>query len=416
MIRHSLFSSGLGLALYCTATASAAQAAPGQDSSGRGFNPKISLILQGTYADFSSEAEPDVGGVVLGPETELRPEGFSLAETELVMEANVDNLYRGWASIALENEDGETVVALEEAYLGTLALPAGLAVKAGRFFSDIGYQNRVHSHAWDFVELPLVYRALLANQLNDDGVQLRWVAPTDLFVELGVEALRGQEFPAGGERRDGVNTATAFAHVGGDVGVGGAWRVGLSHLKADADDRRSGEGVQTAFTGDSDLTILDLTFKWARNGNPADRHFVFNAEYFVREESGDLVANPDGTADVDEDGFADPAFATTYDGEQRGFYAQGVFQFIPRWRAGLRYDRLDSDNVLATGPLGELAVVADGTYAPQRLSAMVDFSNSEFSRLRVQYNRDETRPGDEADDQVLVQYVLSLGAHPAHQF
>jgi hypothetical protein len=406
---------GLGLALLCTAASAAAQTAPDAPAAGRGFNPKTSLILQGTYADFSSEADAEVGGVLLGPETELRPAGFSLAETELVIEANVDDQYHGWATVALENEDGETVVAVEEAYVNTLALPAGLAVKAGRFFSDIGYQNRIHSHAWDFVDLPLVYRALLANQLNDDGVQVRWVAPTDLLVEVGAEALRGQEYPGGGDPRDRTNAVTGFVHLGGDLGVGGAWRLGLSHLDTDADGRATGEDVPTVFTGDSAVTILDLVFKWAQDGNPAKRNVVFNAEYFVREERGDLVANPDG-ADFDGDGLGDAPHASAYDGEQQGFYAQAVFQPVPRWRVGLRRDRLEADNVVTTGPLGELAVLADATYTPQRTTLMVDFSNSEFSRLRAQYSRDETRPAGEQDDQFLLQYVMSLGPHPAHHF
>jgi hypothetical protein len=152
----------------------------------RNFNPNISLILQGGYADFSSDDEPLVPGFLLGPETELRPDGFSLAETELAIEANVDDKFRGWATIALENEDGETKVELEEAYLNTLALPHGLGVKFGRFFSDFGYLNRVHSHAWDFVDQPLVYRAFFANQLKDDGVQLRWVAPRMAVVVVAL--------------------------------------------------------------------------------------------------------------------------------------------------------------------------------------------------------------------------------------
>jgi hypothetical protein len=410
--RFATFLPGACLAL-CS-TLAFAQATPSA-ARGQTFNPKISLILQGTYADFSSTAEPEVAGVVLGPETELRPEGFSLAETELVVEANVDDQFRGWATVALENEDGETVVAVEEAYLDTLALPWGLSVKAGRFFSDIGYQNRVHSHAWDFADLPLVYRALLANQLKDDGVQVRWVAPTDLFLEFGAEALRGQGFPAGGEDRSGARSFTAFAHLGGDLGPSHAWRLGLSHLAADANDRRTGEDAETSFSGDSDVRILDLVWKWAPNGNPAQRHFVFNAEFFLREESGDLVHNPDGTADVDGDGNPDPAHATAYDGEQKGFYAQAVYQFMPRWRAGLRYDRLEADNRLAVGPLGELGTVAAAD-TPRRASAMLDFSNSEFSRIRLQYSHDRSRPGGVKDDQVILQYVLSLGAHPAHQF
>jgi hypothetical protein len=47
---------------------------------------------------------------------------------------------------------------------------------------------------------------------------------------------------------------------------------------------------------------------------------------------------------------------------------------------------------------------------------MIDFSNSEFSRLRLQFSRDESRPGGETDNQVFLQYIFSMGSHPAHQF
>jgi hypothetical protein len=46
---------------------------------------------------------------------------------------------------------------------------------------------------------------------------------------------------------------------------------------------------------------------------------------------------------------------------------------------------------------------------------MVDFSPSEFSRLRVQFSQDEAR-FDEKDKQIFVQYIMSLGAHGAHKF
>jgi hypothetical protein len=403
---------GLGLAF-----AGAVSAQSGVDGgAARSFNPKISLILQGTYADYSADAEPEIPGVVLGGHSEPRAAGFSLGETELVLDANVDDQFRAWATVAFEDHEGETEVALEEAYASTLGLPAGLGLKFGRFLSDIGYLNRVHSHAWEFVDQPLVYRALLGNHLGDDGVQLRWVAPTDLFVELGAEALRGDGFPAGGHERDGVNSWTGFARIGGDVGAGGAWRVGVSHLQADADGRETAEheGDEAfAFTGDSAVSILDLVYKWAQDGNPALRNVVLNAEYFHRDEDGalDFTDAADPTRDS----------STDYDGTQKGFYAQAVFQFMPRWRVGARYDRLQADNTLANATFGpgasgdEFAHFEENDTA-QRVSAMVDFSNSEFSRLRMQYSRDESRPGGEADDQFFVQYIMSIGAHPAHQF
>ena len=79
---------------------------------------------------------------------------------------------------------------------------------------------------------------------------------------------------------------------------------------------------------------MDVVWKWAPNGNPKERNFKFQAEYFTR----------------DEDGSFDPASAGTplaYRGKQKGWYAQGIYQFVPRWRVGLRFDKLASDGVNA---------------------------------------------------------------------
>ncbi len=383
--------------------------ASGRRGAAQTANPAISAILQGTYADYRSSSEPEIPGFLLGPETELRPEGFSLRESELDFEANVDDKFRAWLTVGLENEDGETKVEVEEAYIDTLSLPAGFGVKFGRFFSDIGYQNRLHNHAWDFVDAPLPYRAMLANQLGDDGLQVRWVAPTDVFIELGTELLRGDGFPAGGEERSGINAYTLFSHIGGDWGVSSSWRLGLSHLVADANERETGEedsDERFIFDGDSDLTIADFVWKWAPQGNPSQRNFVFQAEYFYREEDGD-VAFDDTVSDV---------VTTLYDGSQQGFYVQGVYQFMPKWRVGARYDWLNADNDIGSNPDGAFDVLAEDGDDPKRYSLMVDWSNSEFARIRLQYNRDESRPDGEADDQVFLQYIHSIGSHPAHEF
>ena len=54
----------------------------------------------------------------------------------------------------------------------------------------------MHAHAWDFVDQPLVYQAMFGGQSRQDGVQVKWLAPTDLFIELGAEAGNGDSFPA----------------------------------------------------------------------------------------------------------------------------------------------------------------------------------------------------------------------------
>jgi hypothetical protein len=44
----------------------------------------------------------------------------------------------------------------------------------------------------------------------------------------------------------------------------------------------------------------------------------------------------------------------------------------------------------------------------------VDFSNSEFSRIRLQYNRDQS--GLVPANEFMLQYIVAMGAHPAHTF
>jgi hypothetical protein len=54
-------------------------------------------------------------------------------------------------------------------------------------------------------------------------------------------------------------------------------------------------------------------------------------------------------------------------------------------------------------------------YSPSRNTVMMDYSPSEYSRFRVQYARDASRP-TEIDNQFSLQYISSLGAHGAHTF
>ena len=99
-------------------------------------------------------------------------------------------------------------------------------------------------------------------------------------------------------------------------------------------------------------------------------------------------------------------------GSANGWYVQGAYQWRPQWRFGLRYDRMSSDNSV-TGAYQPAQLLAAG-FAPTRESAMLDFSNSEFSRIRLQFNRDHSGPV--SANEVFLQYIVAMGAHPAHTF
>ena len=87
---------------------------------------------------------------------------------------------------------------------------------------------------------------------------------------------------------------------------------------------------------------------------------------------------------------------------------------MPHWRVGLRYDQLDPGNA-SVGALNTANVIANYGFTPKRTTAMLDYSPSEFSRVRLQAARDQSRQGL-SDTQIFLQYVMSLGAHGAHKF
>jgi hypothetical protein len=357
------------------ATVAAPQAADtsgGASTGANAFNPAISIILNGSLSHHSLDSDA---------------KGFSLGESEVSFAANIDDKFFGQLTLAMESEDGEDHLGIEEAYVDTTALPGGLAVRAGRFFSNIGYLNSHHAHTDSFFDRPLAYQAFLGGQYGDDGVQLRWVAPTSMFLELGGEVFRGQSFPSGGAQRDGLGTRTLFAHVGGDAGAENEWLAGVSMLKTRT------AGGEDGFSGDATAYVADATWKWAPQGNFKDGGLTFRSEYLVDDRDGTYI-DPDGAG-----------LATPWIGKRRGAYLEGVYRLNRTWDIGYRYDKLWGGD---TGPFAS-------AFDPDRHSVEATWRNSEFSLLRLQLSRERPNPFA-ADTAVFLQYQVSLGAHGAHKF
>lgn len=364
-----------------------ATVASGAPASQNAFNPAISAVLNG-FATVAGEETGNerIAGISNAGEIGYPPRGLSLSESEVSLSANIDPSFYGFLVVAL---DGEGEAAVEEAYIRTTALPGGLTITAGRMFSGIGYANELHAHNWAFSDQALPYRAFLGSQLGDDGVQLRWLAPTDFYLEFGAEAFRGESYPAGGADDNGVGTYTAFARAGGDIDVSSSYLASLSYLHARALDR---EADGDLFTGNSDLLIGSLTYKWAPNGNLKVRNFAATAEVFVGNEDGVFNGAP-----VDQDRF--------------GWYAQGVYQFTPGWRAGLRFAGLRTDD---PGPLLAGTALDDLGRDPFSSTALLEYDPSEFSRFRLQYSHDESDVRD--NDILTLQYTVIYGPHGAHRY
>jgi len=181
--------------------------------------------------------------------------------------------------------------------------------------------------------------------------------------------------------------------------------VGLSHVRANPRERQfDDQNATNAFSGSSQTWIADFVYKWAPNGNSSVTNLKLQGEYLLRRETGELA--------YDVGGVGEASSAARF--RQSGSYLQAVYQFMPRWRVGVRGDWLRSGTAdLGTLDPAGLPILAG--YNPTRQSAMLDWSPSEFSRLRLQLARDKSRDG-ESDNQVWLQYVMSLGAHGAHKF
>ncbi|WP_116685621.1 hypothetical protein [Pelagibaculum spongiae] len=412
---YSLLVAALGTATL----ASSALAADGKISSNQ-FNPAISLILDARYTDLD-QTELELPGFQLGGEAGLPEKGFSTGHNELTISANIDDRFYGSLNTAIIYSNGETEIELEEAYIETLGLGSGLTIKGGQFFSGFGYLNGIHDHAHDFADTPLVYDALFGGHLKDTGVQLRWLAPTDFYLLLGAEVTSGSEYPSG-ENADNNKGRTLFAKTGGDFGVSSSWQLGASYYQSKFDVREAGgghhhggeeapEADNELLNGEVDVSGIDFVYKWAPNGNGKQRNFKLQAEYLIRNEKADAEFTEDSNS-------AEAA----YDGEQSGYYVQAIYQFMPSWRVGARYDAIEADNKISSFVdngvdqdefLEESGLGAEGK--PNRSSVMVDYAPSHFSRLRLQYSKLENGHG-EKDDQIMLQYTMSLGSHGAHSY
>ncbi|MBV7316196.1 hypothetical protein KU855_11090 [Shewanella sp. NIFS-20-20] len=358
-------------------------------------NLQLSAVVNGYYQD---------GQQALAESSE----GFGLGETEVSLGGNIDDAFYGKVTTVLAYHDGDTELELEEAFIQTLALPAGLSLRAGRFLSDIGYLNSQHLHTDDFSDRPLPYRAFLGDHYFDDGLRLAYVMPTDLYWTLGVEAFSGDKLraadPEGHRDFSSVGVYTAFTKVGGDLGLESSWQLGLSYLRnengragehheehAEAEGEHAhgdeGHDHQAKYTAENTY-IIDGVYKWAPQGNNKYQQLTLAAEYFYLtglNEHAEL-----GAADY---------FS--------GWYLSGHYQFSPQWSTGLRYSRVD---------VQESHDEHFDDIGYQEWDVNLAWHHSHFSTVRLQLTHQNNDMLGFDDNIVTLQYVMSLGAHNAHQF
>ena len=381
------------------------------------LTPEISLIIDGKYSAQSQNPESLTRGFVPAGGENI-PRGFSLGETELGFAGTVDNLFRAEARLVLAQNGQDFNISLEEAFFETLGLPAGAKVKAGKFFSSVGYLNNKHPHEWDFVDLPLAYKAFFGGQLNNTGAQLSWVAPLDdLYLKLGGELGQGLSYPNSNNFNENKpRLGTIFAKLGGDIGAESSWLGGLSYVTASTGNRPRVSVLNDTdtfdFTGSTGVLIADFVYKWSPNGNASRQNFKLQGEAFWNTQKGSAsITSPNLYASCQA-----PCFGNAYTNTQSGFYVQAIYQFMPNWRVGYRFDQLYGGNSSYGFSADTLSGTVLEAYNPTRNTLMIDWANSEYSMFRLQLAQDTMYGPGKTNNQVFLQYVMSLGAHGAHRF
>ncbi len=356
-------------------------------------NPNMSLVLN-TYA-YSSNLSTDElksrGIPGFTNEGINRRNGFNLDAAELFLYAPVDPYFNLYAAIPVK-EDGAS---LEEAYFVTSSLPKGHQIKGGKFRSGFGRLNAIHPHAWDFVDLPLPYRAFVGGEgIIEKGAQYTYLAPLPFYTIMGVEALQGEnKILFGPEAASGAHAYNAFVKASFDVGDYSTILFGSSVMSGKTKTNTVMAGSD--FSGDSTLYGLEFTYKW----RPSNRSGIkVQGEYLYRDQYGYLTDTGSGTAG-------------RLDRNQDGLYIQGVYLW-DRWELGARYDTLSlfRDNYIQGG------VKQDFGRRPWRATGMIDYKFTEFSLLRFQYNHDESDVTGKINRELFLQFIFSIGAHGAHAF
>lgn len=337
-----------------------------------------------------------------------RDQGLGLGHSDVSLNGPLGRHFEAQATAAAHTFERKMELELEEAWVQSRTLPAGLQVRAGRFASQIGYLNEQHPHSDDFVQRPLLHRAFLGGHWNDDGLRINWTAPTDLYLRLGVEVFRGRRLVEEAASARSPGSAVLSGRVGGDIGRSQSWQAGLSllHNRREAaveahDDDHEGEeeagheGADqeghahshgAAFSGRR-MWLAELAWKWSPEGNNRQQQVRVAYEHA-------LVTGLN-------------RFATGSD-RHRASYLSVVWRFAPAWETGVRLDvlrvRQPHEDHFDDGRLRETAL-------------MVAYKPTHAQTLRLQLTKQQDRGGfPAANHAVQLQYILNLGAHAAHSF
>lgn len=369
----------------------------------------LNLSLDGIFVGALS-TERDLDRLEVG-DHDPQQRGLNARNVELALDGAVDPYFEAFANIVFKLENNnETEVEIEEAFMQTTALPWGLQVKGGQFFAPFGRINSQHPHVWDFVDAPLVHGRLLGpDGLRGLGIQVSWVMPFSWYSQLSLAVQNGNGGTAFSFRNQGEG-GTFFGRETLDRPLRGVQDfVFIPRWESSLDLSPTQTvlfGVSGAFgpnnTGPHEHTQIygvDFFYKWKPTNAAGGWPFVkWQTEAMYRRFEAGRGLND--------------SFPVSETFDDWGVYSQVVWGFSKGWTAGLRGDYLHMEDSQFTDD--------PDRQSRWRASLNVTWYPTEFSKLRLQYNHDFLDDNDAFGrsnaDSVFLQFEFSLGAHAAHKF
>ena len=338
--------------------------------------------------------------------------GFNARNTELAFDGAVDPYFEGFANIVFKlDNDNETEVEVEEAFMQTTNLPFNLQLKGGQFFAAFGRINPTHPHTWDFADAPLVNGLFLGpDGLRGVGAQDSWTLPVPWYSQLIFRVAKRTRQTGFSFRNPGDN-GMFFDRETTDREVRGLQDfVWIPRLENSFDLERHPDGAGGRFR----------RVRFERNRREFAHPDLRRRPSLQMEKLARRRRFP-----VCE--MADRSDVSPFRSRPRRWMK--LFRWRKRFTTGECIRRCCGD-LKKAGSLAFAAITSTcrirmftddlDRQSRWRLSANLTWYPTEFSKIRLQYNHDFLEENfflsAREVDSVFLQFEFILGAHGAHKF
>jgi hypothetical protein len=337
---------------------------------------------------FSNLANPAIGMNALFSGQAARslnqPYGLHFDEAEISVISVVDPYWTFVSNIVFA---GDGTVDPEEVWARSTNIP-GIQLKLGKIRGTFGKHGLLHTHAFPFIQAPIVMANTIGNEgFKDAGAEASWLTPLPWFSEVtgGVYQANAADgdhpLDFGSTRHDNVPCLGHFKNEF-DVNDATTLELGQSVLQG-----RGSDGARHDAYG-ADVTLRNVP---ARNSNR--RGWILQSEYLQKGSSA----------------------AGNYAREADGGYVSFQYRASQVWWTGVRAEqaRRSFTDFLVDGAGNPVAGKVN------RYSANIAWVPSEFSFVRLEYSHAQADGGNGIrpnDDRIMIQMSYTIGYHPAHAY